>query len=561
MMNNDLELIVLHQNNSPEIIESLFREAKSLNINCIAIDVNIKKDYTELQNNFYLLYSVLDRVETESFLTLLSKQSSLIQYTSGRKALLGKSSILNTYEIPYVNIKSNNNEQLLKKINEIGGFPVLFSSDQFSNSLGKYYVENEQIFLHMINTIRNRKEFDYILKYIEHDFHIRVYIVNYQYNSAVIYYKDKNDYSTNRLDRGKRHKMSFSQNISPLIQQLAINHAKYLHVETAGIDILVSRNNEYYILEANNPMMYHVVSESLPVVSRGIVQGLLNKYEMALSDRSSLERSIPLVIPNKFISNEAAYLEILFTSKQLNISFQSEDDVIEGQSAIILNSKYCSPFIASNDKNFGFNAFLSAPLPKDKRELLEQHNIFEWHLYDIDITNPHQLKPNDLEQCCLFPVILKIEVDTGITDYLKVDTSKQCLSLISMYKDIKYKCKIYPFIYIYVKRKVLLVGSKVVAIIEYIKENDNQEAILNSDNTVNLDYDKISEQELATFKVLSDAFLFQGGWTLEYAIDIQSNVHVLSYDNGYDLDEFKSSTSDLLIPQIINKLFKAYNAH
>lgn len=72
---------------------------------------------------------------------------------------------------------------------------------------------------------------------------------------------------------------------------------------------------------------------------------------------------------------------------------------------------------------------------------------------------------------------------------------------------------------------------------------------------------KYDDSQVTSFKVLSDVFLFQGGWTLEYTIKIKSNVHVLSYDNGYDLDEFKSPTSDLLLPQIINKFFKAYNAH
>ncbi|HAT8119021.1 TPA: hypothetical protein JA334_15250, partial [Legionella pneumophila] len=277
-MNNNIELIILHRNNTLEIVESLIKEASALNINSICMDTEIKKDSIELQNNFYLFYSVLNRTETESFISLLSEKCRLIHYTLGKDAILGESSILKDYQIPYVSIKSNDNTQLLKKINEIGGFPVLFSSNQFSNSLGKYYVENESIFLHVIDTIRNKDEFDFILKYIEHDFHIRVYIVNYQYNSAVIYHKDKNDYSTNRLDRAKRHKMSFCENISPHIKQIAINYARYLHVETAGIDILVSRNNEYFILEANNPMMYNAVPESLPIVSRGIIQGLLNKY-------------------------------------------------------------------------------------------------------------------------------------------------------------------------------------------------------------------------------------------------------------------------------------------
>ncbi|HAT2149398.1 TPA: hypothetical protein JBA38_12305 [Legionella pneumophila] len=559
-MDNNIQLIILHRNNTPEIVESLIKEANALNINCICLDTEIKKDSIKLQNNFYLFYSVLNRTETESYISFLSEKCWLIHYTLGRNAILSESSMLKAYQIPYVSIKSNNNPQLLKKINEIGGFPVLFSSDQFSNSLGKYYVENENIFLQVIDTIRNKDEFDFILKYIEHDFHIRVYIVNYQYNSAVIYYKDKNDYSTNRLDRTKRHKMSFCQNISPHIKKIAINYARYLHVETAGIDILVSRNNEYFILEANNPMMYNAVPESLAIVSRGIIQGLLNKYEAGVSNESSLDSSIPLSLTNKFITNKKNHLDILFTCRQLNISIESEKEVLQGKKVIILNSKHCPKYFDFSNQIFGYNLFIAGPICQRKNKLLEKHNLYEWQQYNINIKSPDILKPSDLEKNCLFPVIFKVEINTGDVHYLKVDTAKQCLAIITMYQDIKYNCSIYPYIYMYVKRKALLVGGEVIAIIEYVQNDGNQNTLFNSGDTISLDFDKVSEQELSAFKTISDLFLFQGGWTLEYAIDIQSNFYIISYDNGYELDNFRSSTSDLLIPKIINKLFMAYKA-
>lgn len=559
-MDNNIELIILHRNNTPEIVESLIKEANALNINCICIDTEITKDSLELQNNFYLFYSVLNRTETESYISFLSEKCWLIHYTLGRNAILDETSKLKAYQIPYVSIKSNDNPQLLKKINEIGGFPVLFSSDQFSNSLGKYYVENESIFFHAIDTIRNKDEFDFILKYIEHDFHIRVYIVNYQYNSAVIYYKDNNDYSTNRLDRAQRHKMSFCENISPHIKQIAINYARYLHVETAGIDILVSRNNEYFILEANNPMMYHAVPESLPIVSRGIIQGLLNKYEAGLSNKSSLDNSIPLALSNKFITNKKNHLDVLFTCRQLNISIVSEKEVLQGKKVIILNSKHCPKYFDFSNQIFGYNSLISDPICQRKNKLLEKHNIYEWQQYNIDIKSPDILRAGDLEKNCLFPVIFKVEINTGEVHYLKVDSAKQCLAIITMYQDIKYNCSIYPYIYIYIKRKALLVGGEVIAIIDYVQNDNNQNTLFNSGNTISTDFDKVSEQEFSAFKAISDLLLFQGGWTLEYAIDIQSNFHILSYDNGYELDNFRSSASDLLIPKIINKLFMAYKA-
>ncbi|HAU2041905.1 TPA: hypothetical protein JBJ96_13900, partial [Legionella pneumophila] len=77
-MNNNIELIILHRNNTLEIVESLIKEASALNINSICMDTEIKKDSIELQNNFYLFYSVLNRTETESFISLLSEKCRLI---------------------------------------------------------------------------------------------------------------------------------------------------------------------------------------------------------------------------------------------------------------------------------------------------------------------------------------------------------------------------------------------------------------------------------------------------------------------------------------------------
>lgn len=199
-------------------------------------------------------------------------------------------------------------------------------------------------------------------------------------------------------------------------------------------------------------------------------------------------------------------------------------------------------------------------LCKRSYKLLEQHNIYEWRPYPINIHFAEQLKPKDLEKNCLFPALFKIEMDTGAINYIKADTVKQCLSLITIYQDIKYHFAIYPYIYMNVKRKALLVGKEAIALIEYIQETDNKEALFNSRDTISLDLNEISEQERSAFKIISDLLLFQGGWTLEYAIDFQSSVYILSYDNGYELDDFSKSTSDLLIPQSINLLFRAYDA-
>lgn len=114
-MDNNIELIILHRNNTPEIVESLIKEANALNINCICIDTEITKDSLELQNNFYLFYSVLNRTETESYISFLSEKCWLIHYTLGRNAILDETSKLKAYQIPYVSIKSNDNPQLLKK--------------------------------------------------------------------------------------------------------------------------------------------------------------------------------------------------------------------------------------------------------------------------------------------------------------------------------------------------------------------------------------------------------------------------------------------------------------
>ncbi|HEL8617115.1 TPA: hypothetical protein U0F12_003066, partial [Legionella pneumophila] len=316
--------------------------------------------------------------------------------------------------------------------------------------------------------------------------------------------------------------MSFCENISPHIKQIAINYARYLHVETAGIDILVSRNNEYFILEANNPMMYNAVPESLPIVSRGIIQGLLNKYEASLSNESSLDNSIPLALSNKFITNKKDYLDVLFTCRRLNISIESEEKILEGKKVIILNSKHCPKYFDFSNQILGYNSFIIGPICQRKNKLLQEHNIYEWQQYNIDIKSPDILKPSDLEKNCLFPAIFKVETNTGGVDYLKIDTAKQCLAIITMYQGVKYNCSIYPYIYIDVKRKALLVGGEVIAIIEYVQNDDNQNTLFNSGNTISLDFDKVSEQELSAFKTISDLFLFQGGWTLEYAIDIQS---------------------------------------
>jgi hypothetical protein len=556
-MNKSIELIILHRGNTPEIVESLKKEARTLGLNCIEIDAREKIENIKLAHHFYLFYSVLNRTNSEPIISVLSEKCRLIHYTLGRTATLSKSKALQSHEIPYIGINSKSNDQLLEKINEFGGFPVLFSSDKFSNSLGKYYIENEHIFLQVIDTIRSREEFDYILKYIEHDFHFRIYIIDYQFNSAVVYYKDKNDYSTNRLEQTERPKMSFLANISPYIKQLAINHARYLHVETVGIDILVSRNNEYYILEANNPMIYSALSASLPIVSKGIIQGLLNKYNSALlPGTSTLPTAIPLVISNQLTNLEKDFLEVMLTCKQLNLSHKLQEHIRSGTPAIILNSKH---FLANtfHPKSYGYNA--AKHLSIQQLDVLIKSGIRVWLPYQVNISIPDKLKPANLENNCLFPLLLKVEIEHQHEMYLKINSIQQCIAIISLYQDIQYTCSLYPYIYVDVRRKVLLVKNKVIAALEYVHEN-NGHAITDSKNLVSIDTDKISVQEHALFNTLSVELGYQGAWILEYATDIQAEFHLLSYDNGYDIDDFCSTTSDLLVPLIITNLFLAYHA-
>jgi hypothetical protein len=536
-----VKLIILHRGNTPEIVESLIKESNALNINSISFDIS-KNDNIALQDNFYLFYSVLPPHESKSYIPLLSEKSYLIYYTFGRAVVLSQSKILKAHIIPSISIRNFDNSELLKKINKIGGFPIVFSSDQFSNSRGKYYIENKDIFLQVIDTVREKEEFDYILKYIEHDFHIRVYIINYCFNSAVIYYKDKKDYSTNRLDSRKRPQMVFCTHISPDIQQLAIHYSKCLHVETAGIDILVSRNNEYYLLEANNPMMYHVVPQSLPIVSKAIVQGLLSKYKRAFANQAIFTDSLPpLVVLNESSIQKKEYLEALFTCKEWNAPLVSQEEAFPGDNHVFLNSND----ITSLNKQSLIN-----------NKLLKKYSIYQWSSYLFNISSINNLTPGDLEKVCKFPVLLNVEID-GIAKYVKVDTVKQCISLILIYQDSHVHWRLYPYIYIYIKRKVLLVASEIISIIEYQSQTSDID-LITSTQSISLDKSQISRKEYLAFRVLSKLLNKKRAWILEYLIDIKSNMYILSYQDDYPLDEFRSSSSDLLIPHIIDKLFMIY---
>lgn len=92
----------------------------------------------------------------------------------------------------------------------------------------------------------------------------------------------------------------------------------------------------------------------------------------------------------------------MFTCRQLNISIESEKEVLQGKKVIILNSKHCPKYFDFSNQIFGYNLFIAGPICQRKNKLLEKHNLYEWQQYNINIKSPDILKPSDLEKTTYF---------------------------------------------------------------------------------------------------------------------------------------------------------------
>ncbi len=132
-----------------------------------------------------------------------------------------------------------------------------------------YLIDNEERFNEIVSKYSGKVLCQEYIK-TSHGTDIRAYIIGGKYIGAAIR-KSETDFRSNLAKGGEAKYFEYNKEV----EKIAIVAAKAINLEICGVDILIGRNNKYYICEVNSVPGFKSVKRTLNIDEKDVFLSLI----------------------------------------------------------------------------------------------------------------------------------------------------------------------------------------------------------------------------------------------------------------------------------------------
>jgi len=248
---------------NPTTNKLLFEACQKRNINFVKI---VGKEYdmslsVDLGTND-LLYRVGTRQESiivEKLLLNLKCVSLYDDYLTGVKKPVNviESSILHLKaHIPIpktIFALTNNRKLLLKYVEQLDGFPLIIKAAGGSHGVGVIKVDSAETLFSLADYLLVHDNNDFILReYIDYVHHARLIVLGNKVIDSIEYKRVRGDFRSNVGHELEVNKKKFTD----VIEESAVKAVHSLGWEFGGVDVLIDKNGNHYLIEVNMPCFF-----------------------------------------------------------------------------------------------------------------------------------------------------------------------------------------------------------------------------------------------------------------------------------------------------------------
>ncbi|APF03589.1 TPA: hypothetical protein ACJ5DT_002422 [Legionella pneumophila] len=269
-------------------------------------------------------------------------------------------------------------------------------------------------------------------------------------------------------------------------------------------------------------------------------------------DKFIEEKQKPILLINSNDLNTGYYQQIKWFTEKINmkLSVIGQTTIVDSQDYLILNNQINLPQEAQFKKNI-YGHQVKASVSDISVSSL---GIHMWQSQKFE--SVHLAKEFIQNAPYGFPLMISLGGDNATIS--RVETLESGLSMLTEYYDEQFPISFCPHTYVDKRRKLLLIENTIIAVLQSDPYTNCEETLYETVQYIPGNVSEITEREQQAIEFLVEKLGYNAGWMIEYFIDAENEIYIISLSHGYDLSAFMSIKAEPILIHIVSKLLEQY---